>query len=295
VVLSVWESSVVVALRDTQWMRADPVMRHPDEYLALSGDVEPITADAIYLSGDRLFLFEVKGTSANIREEWMRKKNDVYSPKPVHTALMDEVRKFPSKQQSADIVRMSMRCHYFAYWSSSHVHGEETLGELAIAPYVLASLKGLRGTKSAAGLARSGFDADSLAATELALRGRFPLTVNEGGTSGWQERSAIRIDVATSTFAAIFESSDPLPTKLDLGLEVDEFYAYIQFLSGGRDDSEMRAVVLSREGKYFRYVSSLHELVAIFKPPSQKWTADAEASPNVPYRGDARRGEDGPT
>ncbi len=48
--------------------------------MALAGDPEAATADAIYFADDFLFLFEVKGTRANVREEWMRRERVPINP-----------------------------------------------------------------------------------------------------------------------------------------------------------------------------------------------------------------------
>lgn len=54
----VWEDTVILALRDLQWMKARP--KQPAALLKLDGNVETALGDAITSVGGRYFLFEFK-------------------------------------------------------------------------------------------------------------------------------------------------------------------------------------------------------------------------------------------
>ncbi|MCL1528787.1 hypothetical protein [Xanthomonas nasturtii] len=252
-----WEQSVVIALRDSQWHNRSmaPGALYPDSYVALDGKPETNYGDAIFLNDERLFLFEIKATHEEIRDEWSRVDSKGHlKPKNAFVKLSSHIR---DDGIAGNYVTPSIRGHHFCYWSEQEVGGE-VLGSLTIEPYLTA-------------IARRELRKDDALrdiSTKLIDRFRIGLPISRpgNGETSFESVGSMSILHLTSNFGRMLTKGEDGSYEWgNFGLEPDEFKEYLDFLSGGRDEL-IKAVVMSSRGSFFRCVEKVSELESIFDP-----------------------------
>lgn len=255
-----WEQSVVIALRDSQWLlrptHVSPM--YPDSYLALDGNAEAKLGDAIFLNDERLFIFEVKATKDQISDEWTRRDSKgELNPKNAYKILRNHLLKKGVRGQFVDV---SLRGHFFCYWSEQELGGT-VLGSLTMEPYLAAiscrELAKVESTKQVA----SDLKEEYLLGVPLSRPGDHPTDFTRLDTV-----SALHL---TSNFAQHIRRKQRDEYEwLNLGLDINEFKDYVKFLCGNGDELA-RVVVMSARGTFFKYAESLSQLNSVFDPNSE--------------------------
>ncbi|MGV7191076.1 hypothetical protein [Xanthomonas axonopodis] len=255
-----WEQSVVIALRDSQWL-ARPVgvsPMFPDSYLALDGNAEAKVGDAVFLNNERLFIFEVKATSHQIRDEWTRTdtKGNL-SPKSAYLKLESHLAKDGVEGRFIDA---SLRGHFFCYWAEKQVGGS-VMGSLTLEPYL----------RAITALSLSKKQNLMVVSTEL-MEGYslgFPLSRPGEVEADFELTDAISVQHLISNYGKYLSKGTGGDYEWkELGLGEVEFKEYVDFLCQGKDE-DVRVVVMSSNGTFFRYASSLLQLKSILDPSIQ--------------------------
>lgn len=260
---SVWENSVVIALRDFQWMTSQRAYG-PDVYVPLAGTVEANGADNIMSIVKRLHILEVKGQVTNIKSEWLRRRRGINVPKPVHIKLMKLVRDVvdgTGDAYSQEHLRLSLQCHYFAYWAEKQKNdGPGIFDRLCMAPYIFATLQYMLRSNEIGTFINSGFDSKEHCANvfkKLSLSYQIE-------TRAGVHTEEIQIKFAGTSAIQLKNMHGILPIGLDGVL----FEKYLTFLCGGAEKARMHAVVLSPINGYFRYVRKFSDILALLPKPA---------------------------
>lgn len=267
-----WEDTVVLALRDQQWLRrlkSDPPVAGqianavPAGMIKLDGNAESNIGDVALRDGEKFFIFEVKSERFRIRDEW--RKAGTFRPKLVFQTLRDLAIRSRSKDarlEDRTNVERSFRCHYFAYWWLTDDDNDEINGSIVVEPYMAACAR-LRN------------------ASEIAAKNCIPSI---------KERLKLQADkntVERVRLSEIFECRLRSLSQrvLDCGLDKDEFQSYINFLCKGNGieggGEPIHAIVLSTLGSFFRVVSDTNHLASLLggqlkpEPPDPRATSRA--------------------
>lgn len=274
-----WESSVVIALRDYQWLKKSNKTTFPDQYISLGGDAEAANGDAIFLDGEKLFLFEVKSLEAKVREEWA----DRTEPKLAFERIFKEYIHFMDDghvYSKGLRLRQSMKCHHFVFWSAIRRGGSKVAGNLSVAPYL---------TKAASKLTSKNWPGDWCNEWHISKIGDYFGLVewmDEKGKPVAHSADQVLIGDMSSA-GAWFSKGYERPEISELGLNPEEFVEYLGWLGGG--DLPIDAVVLSSGGTFFRHVKKMSELQAIFNPPDPGHRCQEMVSLDVANTSEPRR------
>lgn len=246
-----WEVGVVLALRDAQWLQANPQTQIPVMNISLDGNAESKMGDGVHQVGERFALLEIKPDQSFCRSEWAGSKG----PKRAYKKLMDltaidEVgNRLPYTRK---VLSQSTRGHFFAYWGETE-DAQGHLGQLFLHPYLLAALADLPtgAMHKSPGSCYSGRPSSGHAIF-LAQS----LTVGLTNGSIFHPRWPLSLaDFFLPLSAARFCCKQPDATSvrpvdlLELGLEVDELQAYVNFLCTERESDGCKKEVLEEELK----------------------------------------------
>lgn len=250
-----WEDTIVLALRDQQWLRrlkhvpevsGDPPGALPPGMIKLDGQAESKIGDVALKQGERFFIFEVKPELFRIRDEWT--KGGKFKPKVVFETLRDLTKRTLSQDARLDDhknLERSFRCHYFAYWWLLDEDDQSTNGAVLVEPYIPACAQ-LRNNGEVVGKE-----------CMPALRNRLKFI----GETGLRDRIGLK-DLFGSSMR-----TQSIGKKHDCGLERHEFQEYVNFLcesNGSQGSGEpIHAVVLSSLGSFFRVVSDTNHLASL--------------------------------
>lgn len=272
-VARLWEDTIIIALRDAQWLRCQEYVasdENPDAFyqpmpfiphgmIKLDGRAESHIGDLALRASERFFVIEVKSTKQQVRDEWI--KGGTFSPKAVYRRLQELVEGCNQKSPPLDLedpmdrwLMFSLNGHFIAYWDPvSKAGGGISAGSVRLVPYLQAVVD-------------SRMPADE---RDSRMIDRLPISdvdaiswPNDGepATSRHLGRSdcCLSYTEADGTFVL-----NPEP----IGLTLDDFQDYVDYLccAGlGTDDGEpIHAVVLSSHGSFFQVVSSTSELALI--------------------------------
>lgn len=267
----VWEDTIVMAMRDAQWISAQrrggsPRSPLPKGMVKLDGKPESLLGDLIYATDERYFLFEVKGQQSEIRAEWVGVEGEgqkqAYKKLAKYWSEFSSLSPSPTGNEEKDelfsrlnkLFKRSLACHYFAYWDEWG-EGNDRYGEIVIESYVAACSRKYDNTRD--------------------LKGEF-IKPWQNYHFGFIEKSqkdhsaadvVALMDAFSDNFKVCISNSARKPVKLRLGLSWREFQAYINELLTGasKKDEGIHAVVLSTSGSFFRVVGSIRELEKILE------------------------------
>lgn len=274
-----WESSVVIALRDHQWIRRTCKTTFPDQFISLGGDTEAANGDAIFLEGEKLFLFEIKSLQAKVREEWAGRSEPKLAFERIFKEYISYMDKGSFYSQGLRL-RQSMRCHHFVFWSAERRSGNRVAGNLNVAPYL---------TMAASKLTADNWPGDWCTERHISkIRENFGLIewIEEDGRAVPYDTNSVFIGEMSSA-GAFFSRHHDRPEICELGLDPKEFDEYVTWLGGG--DLPIDAVVLSSQGTFFRHVKKMSELQQIFKPPAPEQRCQRKVSLNATKTPEPRR------
>lgn len=257
-----WESSVVIAMRDWQWLGGIASSVFPDQYLSLGGNAEAADGDAILLADEKLFLFEIKSLFSKVSDEWYGREKPKLAFDRLTKEYLEHVGQ-SSSYSSGSRLRQSLRCHHFAFWEAERRVERTVVGNVAVCPYILGVARKLTDCNSQGVLG-----AKELGVIQAALD-PFALVRSTESGEGWDEVETVPLDVMaipTRANVSYLGRSGHRNEFEPLGLDVNEFSDYIKWLGGGVDHP-IDAVVMSSKGKFFRHVRSMAELSSIFELP----------------------------
>lgn len=268
-----WEVGVVLALRDAQWIQANPQAEIPVINISLDGNAESKMGDGVHQVGERFALLEIKPDQSFCQSEWTGSKG----PKRAYKKLMDlaaidEVD--DGLADSRNVLIQSTRGHFFAYWGEAEdAHGH--LGQLFLQPYLLAALADL---PTGATLKPPGSCYSGCPSSRHAIFLTQSLTVGLTDGSIFHPRWPLSLaDFFLPSAAARFCHKLPNDTSvrsadlLELGLEVDELQTYVNFLCTERKSDGCEKDVLGEELKimligsrgFVRHISNTTELMSV--------------------------------
>lgn len=294
------ETSVVIAIRDWQWMNRSAKDQFPDTYLALSGNAEARLGDAAIKHGERLFLFEVKSTREQIDDEWrIRTDKEQKVPnaqedaaqKAVSTPskrrlkaedgtklafsfsknLLEDCAPFTGNEKRWATLLASFQAHHFIYWHGKRLPNTPSPGHLVLQPYLAGIVSRSPALKALA---------ESFSSKLMSAFAYPPLPEDEETSIRFLRRNALPLDWLNGQRArAIISAGEHQPKHVwhHLGLELTEFQSYVMELCGGHDhDEEINVVVLSSQGSYMAHLTKVSELRTIFEPnePDPEYPSD---------------------
>lgn len=236
-----WEVSVVLAIRDMQWLMRDKSIPMPA--LNLSGNAESKLGDCLLTAADRFFLIEVKPTPTQFKAEWTKELVDGEHQfkKKAFASIIElaiNLGRMPPLPEAAQNVLRSLLGHHFVFWN-------EEEGTLSIQPYLSTTLTGY--------LKAVGMDAPMF--VDRGARGAnslFSLSLSEQQAD---QSSVIFTECNSGFFSEIYlkrlgiaiKSKEPGESAwVPLGLLPEDFTAYLQALSPKVE--EINAIILSDKG-----------------------------------------------
>lgn len=255
-----WEDTVVLALRDIQWMdgnngqaSAPPL---PDIFLKLDGDTEKTLGDLIFQKGEKFYLFEVKSARGNISSEWNKKNKDGERKRKtayeVLSALLGEW--VENEKEWSDVLKLSLTCHHFVYWSDRVFDINDTLGNIMVEPYVSAAM------------AIGGQPDDNKGTLMPVCDPLFEVGVFDEAGKKYQVSKMLPFSALRSNNAYVVRSKQdvgPEHTTMDerFGAELDQFKRYLEFICRhAGEGGEIRAVICSDQNRFTKIVTSIEDL-----------------------------------
>lgn len=258
-----WEDTVVMALRDAQWLNDDSgdVPKLPQMFIKLSGKTEQSLGDLVYQAGERFYLFEVKSSAATITSEWNKTVDGKPHPKLAFKTLSRLARAVAQKQCAIEEIQAfwtSLRCHHIVYWSDALFDPFDTLGNIFIEPYIGACVH--HGAPRGTGI---------LEVPKLAIQTASIEANNQLLVSPMLPLSSVR----NRTGIVLVEDdrcgldSNRMAT---VGEDLCRFRNYLQFLvdAGGVGDGSIHAVICSDSGRFAKLITSVQQLAQELKPNS---------------------------
>jgi hypothetical protein len=277
-----WEVGVVLALRDAQWLEANPGANIPAMNISLDGNAESKMGDGVHQMGERFALLEIKPDQSFCQSEWMDKNGPKRAYKKLmNTAAIDEVKS--GDPESRIRMSQSTRGHFFAYWGETSDHASH-LDQLFLQPYILTALQALpaESTHSRPGSCYSGRPSrthatallDSLSIgqhNEKKFYPSFPLSLTDV-LLPQRYTSCFCLKNPTANFI------DP-SALLPLGLEVDELQDYVNFLckesiedgcQKNTLEEDLKMMLVGSNGfiRHIRKTSELAQVITAYKQNS---------------------------
>ncbi|WNH49582.1 hypothetical protein [Stenotrophomonas aracearum] len=264
-----WEVSVVVGIRDTQWVLTKDTI--PDPTFNLAGNAEGRAGDIATALNGRFFLFEAKSQRSEFSSEWRprkRGKDKIRRAKYAYEKLIKTATEVdhsqPLSQQNAfNMLLRSSLCHYFAYWQDKDK--DSAIESICLSPYFI---------ETALGSLSRLTDPSTIKKTA----GCFDLTIADGNPCAaftlayaFEKRLGVRTQQSTDWF--------------EIGLGPEEFQNYLNFLC---EDSEggtepLNLIAFSTTG-FMRIAKTVADLSSIAMslsltpepntkptPPLQRW------------------------
>lgn len=261
------EASVVIALRDWQWMHRRAHDQFPDRYLALSGNAEKKMGDAAIRHDERLFLFELKSTDTCIEDEWKIQTladGTTRERKSAHrwaTALADRLISDQPDELSNKLFIQSLQAHHFVYWSPYLLPNVPTHGHLVFQPYFFGTFK-KRNDMTWVRVKRRMSGTFDLATV------RPPQVGDASGAIRYAVEKVLPLDAIHRRSGRLMELTDPSSSTRAwryLGLPFADFQHYVNELCGGLKQAEpINVVLLSDGGSFFAHLTSTDQLKTVF-------------------------------
>ncbi|MCU1064779.1 hypothetical protein [Stenotrophomonas maltophilia] len=268
-----WEVGVVLALRDAQWLQANPGAQIPAINISLDGNAESKMGDGVHQVGEKFALLEIKPDQSLCQSEWAGSKG----PKRAYKKLMD-LAAIDERNNGPDDTReklgQSVRGHFFAYWGETQ-GAQSHLDQLFLQPYLLTALKAL---PAGATLKRPGSCYSGRPSSRHASILLKSLTVGVTNGSIFIPRWPLSLaDLFSESGTARFCHKQPAATSvpfnglLELGLEVDELQTYVNFLctekaSDGCNkdvlEEDLKMMLIGSQG-FIRHITNTAELMNV--------------------------------
>ncbi len=268
-----WEVGVVLAMRDAQWLQANPGAQIPPLNISLDGNAESKMGDGVHQVGEKFALLEIKSDQSACKSEWTGSMGE----KRAYKKLMDLAARDEANNgapDSREVLSRSTRGHFFAYWGQTQ-NAQSHFDQLFLQPYLLTALKSIpvTATLKGPGSCYSGRPSSQHALVLLAsltvgltngsiLIPCWPLTLAELFQGAMKARFCHKHPTATSV-----RSTD----LLELGLEVDELQTYVNFLCTERAsdgcekdvlEEELKMMLIGSQG-FVRHISNTTELMNV--------------------------------
>ncbi|CAE1135679.1 hypothetical protein [Xanthomonas euroxanthea] len=268
------ESSVAFALRDWQWGKGLIKKKSRGIFISLSGNADKKFGDLKIGLGDRFYLFEVKSTWDTVEEEWQRPI--VKGRKHAHLMLRSVIEGVAlENQQAINILNVSLIAHHFVY---ADVNGPRP--KLVIEPYVLGTHRkgGFSESKAREPDRSVAQKRNLLVGLEFLKRYALGLRSKEKAAPG-----KINFEIPENWSPAQFFGSAVAMLDLEnrvwrkVGVNIDDFDRYIQFLCDGKDE-QMSAIVATANGSFFAFSESTADLRELIFELREHLTSKAKPS-----------------
>lgn len=252
------ESSVVLALRDTQWEIATALGRTPDLFVSLSGNNDKKLGDIKFSDGEKFYLLEAKSTQNEIKEEWKRtgKRPRKHAYRKVRE-IIEGINHL--RIPNSSLLKMSLAAHHFLYYA--YLQKEH---KIRLEPYILGVQR------------KSGFREES-DGNEYGIPSRTD-EQKENLVKGLNLFNQVKIysttpsetQVTSFNASQLYEDSIKIKygrgVELKPGLTLVDFQSYINFLCGGEDE-DIEALIKTKSGALIAFsgrTNDLNNLVSSF-------------------------------
>jgi hypothetical protein len=268
----VWEDTIVLSLRDAQWLRcqelqsqhdsksgdAAPRLR-PQGLIKFDGRAESRLGDVAMGVGERYFIIEVKSTRQQIKDEWL--KNGKFKPKKVYARLSGLANRYEGQDFASDrsfdalVLKSSFFGHFVAYWNS-HDEGPSAglPSSVQLIPYLQAMME----------------SHDTNAPYEPGMIARLPVSsVGASRLQGDRVRRVTPLDLGRDDCFLTWtnEHGKELRSKGSIGLPAQAFQHYVNYLcqpvNDAQDGEPINAIMMSSHGSFFQVVSDTSELAIV--------------------------------
>lgn len=252
---AVWENTLVVVLRDLQWInhiKNGNLTRPPNFFQVLEGNAESLTGDLIISEASRFFLLELKSDEHGISSEWGKRPSGL--PKFVFSKLRALVRKMnraraesgDALEEDKNIYFMSLRGHHFAYFSPINKPGI-SVGDIWIEPYIMACAR--KSTSETLGMPKA--------------KRNWRLIKKWSGNEQVYTRLTYGDVVGKSAHLVKFYQKEQQIEKIgQLGLTREEMDRYLGYLADGSEEGDrlVKSALIDDEGHFFGVVESMEDL-----------------------------------
>lgn len=260
-----WEDTIILAMRDMQWIHA---LTNGKPWPSLSmwkldGRPEESLADLVVAEDQRFFLIEVKSSSGQFASEWMRRdpltRTVTIRPKRSYANLAyllgGHHRWFPwgAAQRWVDV---SSTCHFFAYGEVGN-----NSSDILVRGYADACAENIYNPNDRIGMH------PVVPVPRLAVMGE----------AGIKENSPVSFpDVLSERCVATYKHGKKA-RLYKVGARLDVFRDYIYLLTqGGTENSQMNAIVLAPGGRFVRVVRSIRDLAIVLGSYRPAWAQDLD-------------------
>lgn len=268
-----WEVGVVLALRDAQWLQANPGAEIPPLNISLDGNAESKMGDGVHQVGEKFVLLEIKSDQSACQSEWTGSKGEKRAYKKLmDLAARDEVNN--GAAASRKLLSQSTRGHFFAFWGQTE-SAQSHFDQLFLQPYLLTSLEAIPAKASHKG---PGSCYSGRPSSQYAFALIRSLTVGLTDGSSFAPRWPLTLaELFSLHHTPRFCQKDPAATSvkktdlMELGLDVDELQNYVNFLcierqSDGCDrdalGEELKLMLIGSQG-FVRHISHTNELMNV--------------------------------
>lgn len=262
----VWEASVALALRDSQWLARPQQMVSPRSYIPLSHVPETRMGDAFFPLSDRYFIFELKGDRTRIPSEWIPKEigGVVMPAKSAYRSLKRVFSKWlEGKTDDTDpnppqTIFQSLLGHYFVYWSDEPSE-QLPKGNLVVEPYLRAVFSFPEGDGLHEAIDRTFF----LGACDAPL-----IVANDPERIDFVPTIPIQTLNDDRGVLATLDDCGNIRDLGQIGLPRNQFKAYCDFLMGTakQQHHEIRVVVTNGDGSFARMMTNTSDFSELFSP-----------------------------
>lgn len=268
-----WEDTIMIALRDAQWLRCQeingkpyvktaarrPAPAIPSGFIKLDGRAESKIGDVTLALDERLFVIEVKSSRAQVRDEWCHSGH--FRPKKVYKRLSDLVDHCNQRDPPLDdddpmdhLLLSSLNGHLVAFWGQMTDELTSQLrNTIIMVPYLQAMVTSLTKTDE----------------FEWGMINRLPISKACAITCTKPPRIAEPSDLGRDICRLFYVDADGNHNfgKHPLGLSAEDFQDYVNYLCLAYDWSTagepINAIVLSSHGTFFQVISSTNDLAAL--------------------------------
>lgn len=241
-----WESGVSTMVRDMQWIFRGSFP--PETQLTLDGRAETALGDSFICANDKIFLLELKATASGKAAD---------AEKDAHASILGAFRSGDmTDDKIAEIAPRlweSVRGHHFVYWENDPKQrgSKSKTGGLMLDPYIRDVAK--RNKSSLSGYVRI-----TLWLAAFGAEG-------SGEDVNLTEKLSLDRIFTNEAYAAVLDLDGELMNLGPVGLDPDDLQEYVKWLIRGQNglDFPIHAILCSRDGAFFRQVSSLKEVAKI--------------------------------
>jgi hypothetical protein len=289
---TVWEDTLIIALRDLQWRKAiapyldgsdgfharSKEANFPGMLLKFDGNAESKVGDVLTSTQQGLyFLIEFKSSQNEVASEWRGKGKYLYH---FLSELCDLAKSKDQQEQvtAKAMIRVCLAAHHLAYWTGAKkVTPDLSAGVISCLPYLEGVRESLRREPENTGVGDYGYLPQSKVVVAIDDFFNADTPLHE-----YQDRQ---------------EGSEPIP--IVRGIDIHDMQIYLEWLSHDENDDSVKMALLDSDlsivaisAKLSKLLDVTNELVSAFTPtfvkgPGGTRTKSKQGEINSAFKSDA--------